>query len=202
MQPSLVPSLERLPIYVGVDASVKRDSTALVAVSFDKKTQMVRLVQHRAFTPAPGDPINFEQTVDATIIDWRNRFVLRAIGEPPRQSQASAQRLAKAGMPIKEYPQTVPKLDGGHEATYLIKSRAEALRSTLTLRCGWRCLVRLSSSYREAGGSRSSSSSTRLTLRWRCRWRAWPRCVGRGSPVTICLLPACRWLSKQAVDER
>jgi hypothetical protein len=34
-------------VYVGVDASVKRDSTALVAVSFDKKTQMVRLVQHR-----------------------------------------------------------------------------------------------------------------------------------------------------------
>ena len=40
--------------------SIKRDSTALVAVTFDKKTQMVRLVQHRVFTPAPGDPINFE----------------------------------------------------------------------------------------------------------------------------------------------
>ena len=30
------------------------------AVTFDKKAQMVRLVQHRVFTPAPGDPINFE----------------------------------------------------------------------------------------------------------------------------------------------
>ena len=29
VQPSLTPTLERLPIYVGVDASVKRDSTAL-----------------------------------------------------------------------------------------------------------------------------------------------------------------------------
>ena len=79
VQPSLTPTLERIPIYVGVDASTKRDSTALVAVTFDKKTQMVRLVQHRVFTPAPGDPINFEQTVEATIIDWRKRFVLSAI---------------------------------------------------------------------------------------------------------------------------
>ena len=46
--------------------STKRDSTALVAVTFDKKAQVVRLVQHRVFTPAPGDPINFEATVEAT----------------------------------------------------------------------------------------------------------------------------------------
>ena len=115
VQPSLTPTLERIPIYVGVDASTKRDSTALVAVTFDKKTQMVRLVQHRVFTPAPGDPINFEQTVEATIIDWRKRFVLRAIWYDPYQMQASAQRLAKAGMPIEEYPQTRPQLDGGDE---------------------------------------------------------------------------------------
>ena len=30
--------------------------------------------------PAPGDPINFEQTVEATIVDWRKRSALRAIG--------------------------------------------------------------------------------------------------------------------------
>ena len=58
-------SIERIPIYVGVDASVKRDSTALVAVTFDKKAQMVRLVQQRVFTPASGDPIDFEHTVEA-----------------------------------------------------------------------------------------------------------------------------------------
>ena len=131
VQPSLTPTLERIPIYVGVDASTKRDSTALVAVTFDKKTQMVRLVQHRVFTPAPGDPINFEQTVEATIIDWRKRFVLRAIWYDPYQMQASAQRLAKAGMPIEEYPQTVPNLTAATR-TCSISSKAEALRCTLT----------------------------------------------------------------------
>ena len=45
VQPSMAPTTrERLPIYVGVDASTKRDSTAIVAVAFDKKTQVVRLV--------------------------------------------------------------------------------------------------------------------------------------------------------------
>jgi hypothetical protein len=60
VRPELAPTTDRLPVWVGVDASTKRDSTALVAVAFDKKTQCVRLVQHRVFTPAPGDPIDFE----------------------------------------------------------------------------------------------------------------------------------------------
>ena len=135
VQPSLTPTLERIPIYVGVDASTKRDSTALVAVSFDKKTQMVRLVQHRVFTPAPGDPINFEQTVEATIIDWRKRFVLRAIWYDPYQMQASAQRLAKAGMPIEEYPQTVSNLTAATSNLFdLIQNRSIALYSDAAMR--------------------------------------------------------------------
>jgi hypothetical protein len=36
------------------------------------------------------------------------RFVLRAIWYDPYQMQASAQRLAKAGMPIEEYPRPSP----------------------------------------------------------------------------------------------
>ena len=135
VQPSLTPTLERIPIYVGVDASTKRDSTALVAVTFDKKTQMVRLVQHRVFTPAPGDPINFEQTVEATIIDWRKRFVLRAIWYDPYQMQASAQRLAKAGMPIEEYPQTVPNLTAATQNLFdLIQSRSLVLYPDANMR--------------------------------------------------------------------
>jgi hypothetical protein len=55
---------------------VKRDSTELVAVTFDKKTQVVRLVQHRVFTPAPGDPIDFEYTVERTLLEWRQSGAL------------------------------------------------------------------------------------------------------------------------------
>jgi hypothetical protein len=41
-----------LPIWIGVDASVKHDSTAIVAVTFDQKAQLVRLVFHRVFQHA------------------------------------------------------------------------------------------------------------------------------------------------------
>ena len=135
VQPSLTPTLERIPIYVGVDASVKRDSTALVAVTFDKKAQVVRLVQHRVFTPAPGDPINFEATVEATIIDWRRRFVLRQVLFDPFQMAAVSQRLAKAQVPIEEYPQSVPNLTAATSNLFdLIQSRSIALYSDAAMR--------------------------------------------------------------------
>ena len=96
---------------------------------------MVRLVQHRVFTPAPADPINFEHTVEATLIDWRKRFVLRAIWYDPYQMQASAQRLAKAGMPIEEYPQTVPNLTAATQNLFdLIQSRSLVLYPDANMR--------------------------------------------------------------------
>jgi phage terminase large subunit-like protein len=38
-----------MPVWVGVDASVKHDSTAIVAVTFDAKAQLVRLIAHIRF---------------------------------------------------------------------------------------------------------------------------------------------------------
>jgi hypothetical protein len=48
-----------IPIWVGVDASIKRDSTAIVATTWDKKAQQVRLVTHRVFQPNPDEPLDF-----------------------------------------------------------------------------------------------------------------------------------------------
>ena len=52
-----VPSNPSLPVWVGVDASVRHDSSAIVAVTY--KDDVVRLVFHRILTPLPNDPINF-----------------------------------------------------------------------------------------------------------------------------------------------
>ena len=113
----------------------QRDSTALVAVTFDKKAQVVRLVQHRVFTPAPGDPINFEATVEPTIIDWRRRFVLRQVLFDPFQMAAVSQRLAKAHVPIEEYPQSVPNLTAATSNLFdLIQSRSIALYPDAAMR--------------------------------------------------------------------
>ena len=135
VQPALMPTLERIPIYVGVDASTKRDSTALVAVSFDKKAQMVRLVQHRVFTPAPGDPIVFEHTVERTLLEWRQRFVLRQVLFDPFQMMAVSQRVAKAHVPIEEFPQSIPNLTAATQNLFdLIQSRSLVLYPDAAMR--------------------------------------------------------------------
>ena len=65
---------------------------------------------HQVFTPSPGDPINFEATVERVLLDRRQRYLLRAVWFDPFQMQAAAQRLAKAGVKVEEFPQTIPNL--------------------------------------------------------------------------------------------
>jgi phage terminase large subunit-like protein len=112
VQPTLTPLINdrRTHVWVGVDASTKRDNTALVACSYDRKTKCVVLIAHRVFTPTPGHPIDFEATVEATLLDWNTRYRLRAVWFDPFQMMSVAQRLTKAHIPIEEYPQTVPNL--------------------------------------------------------------------------------------------
>ena len=54
-----------LPIWVGADASTKRDSTAIVAVTWDEAQKRVRLVTHKVFQPSPDEPLDFENTIEA-----------------------------------------------------------------------------------------------------------------------------------------
>jgi phage terminase large subunit-like protein len=112
-----------LPIWVGVDASVKRDSTAIVVVTFDPESKRVRLVNHVIFQPAPGAPLQFEQTIEKTLRELRERFSVRGIFYDPYQMAAVAQRLQAAGLPMREYPQTVPNLTAmGSNLYELIRS--------------------------------------------------------------------------------
>jgi phage terminase large subunit-like protein len=112
VQPSLTPVVQdkSLPVWVGVDASTKRDSTALVAVAYDQDAKCVRSVAHKIFTPTPGDPIDFEATIERTLREWYERFRLQHVLFDPYQMAAVSQRLAQDGIPIEEYPMTVPNL--------------------------------------------------------------------------------------------
>ncbi len=95
-----------LPIYVGVDASTKRDSTAIVAVTWDQAAQRARLVSHRVFQPTPDEPLDFEATIEATIIDLSHRFNISRVIFDPWQMQATSQRLTRAGITVEEFPQS------------------------------------------------------------------------------------------------
>ncbi len=55
-----------LRVFAGVDASTKRDSTAIVACSYDRKLKKVRLVGLRV-SASPSQPLDFEGTVKASL---------------------------------------------------------------------------------------------------------------------------------------
>jgi phage terminase large subunit-like protein len=113
-----------LSIWVGVDASVKHDSTAIVAVTWDKVNQKVRLVAHKIFQPSPDVPLDFEMAVEHTLLALHQRFNLRQALYDPYQMQASAQRLKREGIRIEEFAQSVPNLTEASQNLYeLVKDR-------------------------------------------------------------------------------
>jgi phage terminase large subunit-like protein len=113
-----------VPIWVGVDASVSHDSTALAAVTWSKEHQHVRLVDHRIFMPAPDRQIDFSVQVEQVLRDWHRRFSLREVSYDPYKMAASSQRLMRERLAMKEYPQTVSNLTAmGENLFQLIKGR-------------------------------------------------------------------------------
>jgi hypothetical protein len=114
----------KLSVWVGVDASIKRDSTAIVAVTFDHELKKLRLVWHRIFQPSPDDPLDFEATIEKTLLELRQRFYVCEIRYDPYQLVAVAQRLTNQGLPMIEFAQSVPNLTESSTNLYeLLKGR-------------------------------------------------------------------------------
>jgi phage terminase large subunit-like protein len=113
-----------LEIWVGVDASVKRDSTAIVAVTWDDDAKQVRLIRHFIFQPSPQEPLDFEATIERTLRELCRSFDVREIRFDPYQMQSTAQRLTRLRLPMAEFPQSVPNLTEASTNLYeLIKGR-------------------------------------------------------------------------------
>jgi phage terminase large subunit-like protein len=140
-----------LPVWLGVDASVKRDSTAIVACTWDRATNKVRLITHRIFQPTADDPLDFEATIEATLLEVVRRFRVREVRFDPYQMQAVAQRLSARHVPMVEFPQTVSNLTeatsnlyelikGGNLVTYPDEVVRLAVARSIALETprGWR----------------------------------------------------------------
>jgi hypothetical protein len=121
-RPSLVD--RGMPVWLGVDASVKRDSTAIVAATWDDEANKVRMVSHRVFQPSPDEPLDFEGTIEATILELAQRFQVVEVRYDPFQMAATAQRLLSLGVPMVEFSQTSAHLTEASSNLYeLIKAR-------------------------------------------------------------------------------
>jgi len=120
---TMIVSDPSLPVFVAVDASHKHDSTAIIACAWDKAAKKARLIWHRIFQPSPNEPLNFEATIEKTLLDLNQKFSLRRVIFDPWQMQATAQRLRAAGIHIEEFPQSSGRLTESSQNLYeLIKS--------------------------------------------------------------------------------
>jgi phage terminase large subunit-like protein len=97
-------------VFVGVDAATKRDSLAVAGVRYERETGNVVLVFHKIWEPKPGAPLDLEETVEDYLLEQRKRFNIRVVRYDPYQMARSASTLRKAGMRMREFPQTVPNL--------------------------------------------------------------------------------------------
>ena len=61
------------------------------------------MIWHRIFQPSAADPLDFEETIEKTLLDLRQRFRVREARFDPYQMAAVSQRLLKHGVPMVEF---------------------------------------------------------------------------------------------------
>jgi hypothetical protein len=115
---------KHFPVYVAVDAGIKRDSTALVAVAYDSKRGKIGQLFHKIWTPSKGDQVDLDATVEKELLEMYNKFNVVSIVYDPTHLLQTMLRLKGKGLPTKEFPQTVPLMTQASQLVYdLLKSR-------------------------------------------------------------------------------
>jgi phage terminase large subunit-like protein len=91
-------------VFVGVDAGIKHDTAAVVAVRWDG--DKLAVVSHRIWKPTPDEPLDLEATIEAHLRELHARMQIERIVCDPYQLHRSITTLKTAGLPIQEFPQT------------------------------------------------------------------------------------------------
>jgi phage terminase large subunit-like protein len=95
-------------LYVGIDASVKKDRSAVVSVYRDNGK--VKLGPKRFWQPTADDPMDLEETMEAYLLELYRGYTLISCNFDPYQFWRSSTTLKKKGLPMSEYPQTIGNL--------------------------------------------------------------------------------------------
>lgn len=98
----------KIHLSVGVDASTKRDRSAVVSVYHEDGK--IKLGPKRFWQPSPDDPMDLEETVEKYLLSLHADYTLETVKYDPYQLHRSSVTLAKKGLPMEEFPQTVGNL--------------------------------------------------------------------------------------------
>jgi phage terminase large subunit-like protein len=96
----------REPLFVGINAAVKHDLAARVAVRWDESGEKLILVSHQIWKPTPTQPLELEATLEQDLRDRNDQCDVVECWADPYQMHRSITTLQASGLPIKEFAQT------------------------------------------------------------------------------------------------
>ena len=94
-----------LDLYIGIDASTKRDRTAVVSVFWGRDKRLY-LGPKRFWQPSKEDPLDLERTVEDFILELDDVHNIEAVNYDPYQLHRSGMTLENKGIRMQEFPQT------------------------------------------------------------------------------------------------
>ena len=97
-----------ITLWVGVDASTKRDRSAVVSVYRDGG--VVKLGPKKFWQPTTDNPLDLEETMEQYLLELHRGYSITSVRYDPYQFHRSATTLLKRGLPMQEFPQTTSNL--------------------------------------------------------------------------------------------
>lgn len=111
------------PLYVGVDAGVKHDCTAIVAVGYDAERAKLGIVKHKIWTPKPDEWFDLDSTVEHFLKDLYHRYKIASIVYDRTQLHQTMTRLHFAGFPVHEFSQSSKMIEASQLLYDLFKNK-------------------------------------------------------------------------------
>jgi phage terminase large subunit-like protein len=93
-------------LYVGADASTKKDRSAIVSVY--RKNNLLHLGPFRVWQPSPKEPMDLEATMEAYIKDLNRGYQVAEVRYDPFQFHRSATTLKQAGIKMEPVVEDSP----------------------------------------------------------------------------------------------
>jgi phage terminase large subunit-like protein len=105
-------------LFLGVDAGLKSDSTAVVAVKFDNFTDKLVVAGHRIWQPRPGEILDLGSTLEFFIRGLSQRATIVKLLYDPSQAQRSMKMLREMWIDVEELAQTQANLSTATQSLY------------------------------------------------------------------------------------
>lgn len=107
------------PVYVAVDASSKRDCTAVVGVAVDSLKGKIAILFHKIWTPVEKDKIlNLEQTLEPFLLKMSKQFRFKDVACDPNHMYQIIIRLRNKGLPVSEFSQVDSSMTQASQTLY------------------------------------------------------------------------------------